>query len=113
MARDFAKSFYRSSAWLHNRSLYMAKSLNTPYGIVPPHMCERCFELGKLTPAKVVHHKEHLSPTNINDPHVTLSFDNLQRLCQDCHAIVHGKKVEMRVAFDEHGRVIPKEQQSL
>ena len=109
MARDFAKSFYHSQAWLHNRKAYMNMTLNTPYGLVPPCMCERCFELGKLVPAKVVHHKEHITPFNINDPKITLSYDNFQRLCQDCHAIVHGKQVESRVAFDEHGRPIPKE----
>lgn len=109
MAQNWAKGFYHSPAWLHNRKAYMDKVLDTPLGIIPPGMCERCFELGRLTLAKVVHHKVHLTPQNIGDPSVSLSYDNFQRLCQDCHAIVHGGSSEMRVAFDEHGRVIPKE----
>ena len=109
MARDFAKTFYHSPAWLRNRKAYMDKELDTPYGIIPPRMCERCYQMGKLTPAKLVHHKVHITPQNIDDPSVTLSYDNFQRLCQDCHAIVHGRSTEMRVAFDENGRVIPKE----
>ena len=68
-------------------------------------MCERCFERGKLVPAKVVHHKEHLTPGNINDPRVTLAYENLQRLCQDCHAEVHSSSEPSRVVFNEDGTI--------
>ena len=70
-------------------------------------MCERCFENGELVPAKVVHHRIHLTPQNINDPHVTLSYDNMQRLCQECHASVHSGQRKPRVTFDENGKLIP------
>lgn len=106
MARDFALAFYHSPAWLHNRKAYMGKTIDTPWGIVPPGMCERCFEQGNLVPAKVVHHKIHLSPDNIDDPHITLSFDNFQRLCQDCHAVVHSGEQTTRARFDSNGNVI-------
>lgn len=106
MARDFAKSFYKSPAWLRNRKLYMEQPIDTPFGIVPPLMCERCYANGDLKPAKVVHHIIHLSPYNIGDPHVTLSFDNFQRLCQDCHAIVHSGQEPTRAVFDSSGNVI-------
>jgi len=106
MARDFAKSFYKSSAWLRNRKLYMQQPVDTPFGIVPPYMCERCYANGELVPAKVVHHVTHLSPQNINDPNVTLSFANFQRLCQDCHAIVHSGQEPTRAVFDASGNVI-------
>lgn len=106
MARDFALSFYKSPAWKRNRRLYMEKYVDTPFGIVPPGMCERCYAQGELKPAKVVHHVIHLSPTNINDPDVTLSFSNFQRLCQDCHAAVHSGNEPTRARFDEHGNVI-------
>lgn len=106
MARDFAKAFYKSGAWLRNRKLYMQQPLDTPFGIVPPGMCELCYADGKLVPAKVVHHKTHLSPQNINDPEVTLSFSNFQRLCQDCHALVHRGERPIRAKFDEYGNVI-------
>lgn len=84
----------------------MRLPIDSPWGIIPPLMCERCYEAGKLVPAKVVHHKVHLSPQNINDPNITLSFDNFQRLCQDCHAAVHSGQEPMRMSFDEHGNVV-------
>ena len=106
MARDFALSFYHSPAWVHNRNAYLQKTLDTPYGIIPPGMCERCFERGELTPAKVVHHKVHLTPENINDPRIALGFDNFQRLCQDCHATVHSGRAETRARFDADGNLV-------
>ena len=74
--------------------------------VIPPKMCERCFQMGQLMPAKLVHHLIHLTPQNISDPKISLSFDNFQRLCQNCHAIVHGYEVEQRVAFDDSGNVV-------
>ena len=107
MSQDWATPFYHSHAWLHNRAAYMRKPVDTPYGTVPPGLCERCFERGEVVPAKVVHHIVHLTPENISDPHVTLSFDNFQRLCQDCHAVVHGNAMDSgRVTFDENGNVV-------
>lgn len=132
MARDFSRSFYRTSAWLHNRKAYMDALVDTDghtvlpqddgtfywvdeYGykmtvsgdaIVPPRMCERCFAQGKMVPAKVVHHIEWLDPSNIDNPKVTLGFSNFMRLCQDCHAAVHAGTEESRVSFDENGNVV-------
>jgi len=106
MAQDWAVAFYHSPAWLHNRKAYMGMSVDTPFGVVPPGMCERCYELGEMKPAKVVHHKTHLNPNNITDPNVTLSFDNFQRLCQDCHAVVHSGSEHTRARFDENGNVV-------
>lgn len=136
MAQSFAKAFYNSSPWLKNRSNYLDAVVDTsgnilvakecdnnviyvrkddPYEVpvpndcvIPPRMCERCFKRGELTPAKVVHHIEHITPENVNDPHVTLRYANLQRLCQDCHAAVHSGEQEPRVTFDENGNVVPK-----
>lgn len=105
MAQDFARSFYKSPAWLKNRKSYLMRTIDTPRGPCPPGMCERCFERGKLTPARVVHHKRHLSPDNINDPKVTLAYDNLQRLCQDCHAEVHSDTEPARVTFNADGTI--------
>ena len=77
--------------------------------ICPPGMCERCFERGRLVPAEIVHHIRHLSPENIGDPEVSLSFGNLMRVCRDCHAELHypDQSYTPRVSFDENGRVIP------
>lgn len=109
MARDFAIDFYRSPAWRHNRKAYMERVIDTPFGLVPPMMCERCFANGKLVPAKVVHHVIHLNPENINDPNITLSYDNFQRLCQDCHAAVHTGYERPRYTFDEDGNLVNRE----
>lgn len=110
MAQDWAVDFYHSGPWKRNRAAYMRMQVDTPYGTCPPYMCERCFEHGVLHQAKVVHHKVHLTPENISDPHITLSFGNFMRLCQDCHAAVHSDTPPSRVTFDERGNVIWKEE---
>ena len=107
MAQGWAAAFYHSPAWRKNRANYMKRPLETLMGTIPPGMCERCFERGELTPAKVVHHKTHLTPSNIDDPHITLNYNNFQRLCQDCHAEVHSATSPSRARFDENGRPIP------
>lgn len=100
--RDFAASFYHSKQWKCTRNAY-AEKVN--------HLCERCLAKGRITAGEIVHHKTHLSPDNINNPSITLSFDNLELLCRKCHAIKHpeiyGKDIrEQRVMFDENGNVI-------
>ena len=95
MAREFAKSFYRSSAWRKCRQSYF----NSQHGL-----CERCEQ-----PGLIVHHKIYISPDNINDVSVTLNHDNLELLCQDCHNKEHFKNNEpLRddVMFDNEGNLI-------
>ena len=93
--RDFAKGFYKSKAWQKCRESYLNKARG---------LCEECLRHGLYTPADTVHHKIHLSPKNINDPSITLSFDNLEAVCRDCHANLH--KSEKRYRVDEFGHVI-------
>ena len=88
----------------------MRMVVDTPMGPCPPEMCERCFEHGALHPAKVVHHVIHLTPENIGDPKISLSYDNFQRLCQDCHAAVHSGTPVSRCTFDEFGNPVLKEE---
>ena len=38
---------------------------------------------------RIVHHKVHLNSKNIFNPNITISFDNLELLCQDCHNKEH------------------------
>ena len=105
MAREFAKAFYHSSAWKKARKAYIKKQCG---------LCERCLRMGKITVGNTVHHKIHLNPQNINDVNISLSEDNFELLCPDCHAYVHrGDKrrssvVEepLRVLFDESGNVV-------
>lgn len=77
MAKDWAKAFYRSKAWIRCRDGYM-QSQN--------YICERCGDL-----ATICHHKTWLNPSNINDPLVSLNWDNLEALCQTCHNQEHFK----------------------
>lgn len=52
-------------------------------------LCEKCLKIGLLTPAVHVHHKVWLTPENISDPSITLCWDNLEALCEECHQEVH------------------------
>lgn len=56
-----------------------------------------------MVPGDQVHHKKHLTPKNINDPEITLNWDNLELLCLDCHRKEHDKGHRYRV--DPDGRV--------
>ena len=79
-------------------------------------MCERCAEMGRLTPADVVHHMVPLNPQNVNDPEISLNPEKLMALCYDCHtevhkqlgigALGHQRIEEPRVGFDSEGNVI-------
>ena len=60
---------------------------------------------GIINPGEIVHHKIELTPENINDPDIALSFGNLKLVCRECHAKEHGKK-QTRYTILEDGRVI-------
>lgn len=99
--KPFAASFYKSQAWKKCRAEY-AKHAN--------HLCERCLERGIYKPGEIVHHITELTPDNITDPTVSLSFDNLQLLCRDCHAVVHNEKLKARrFEVGENGEIIATE----
>lgn len=104
MAREFAKSFYNSKEWKKCRKAYIAYRQSIDGGL-----CESC----KETVGYIVHHKEELTPANINDPDVTLSFSNLKYDCHICHQ-KENVKDEVNVSlvqydFTEDGelRVVP------
>lgn len=80
MARDFAKAFYGSKAWKKTRAAYRKAAGG---------LCERCFSKGIITPGEIVHHKIEITPDNINDPTITLSFNNLELVCRECHTEEH------------------------
>ena len=105
MAREFAKSFYNSKAWKECREYIFRKF----HGL--------CVECGK--PGEEVHHIEHITPFNINDPEITLGENNLILLCKDCHFNKHRESNPLsnnfkrnRVTsngfyFDETGNLVP------
>lgn len=76
MAKDWAKKFYQSKQWIQARDYMMHKS---------HYICQKC----KERPAEIVHHKIWLSPSNINNPDITLGEKNLLPVCRECHALIH------------------------
>ena len=94
VAQAFAKGFYKSKQWKDTRSSYAASV---------GHLCEVCLRKGLYSPGEIVHHKEKLTSDNINDPLVSLSWDNLELLCRDCHGKAHG--AVKRYQVDAMGRI--------
>lgn len=83
MAKEWAKSFYSGAAWQQVRDSYIKSQ---------GWLCEIHRANGDIVPAEIVHHRQELTPDNINDPAVALSYDNLQAVCRDCHAAIHSGK---------------------
>ena len=80
MAKEWAKSFYKSKEWRECREAYI-QSVNG--------LCERCLGKDIVKPGYIVHHIEHLTPENIDDPEVTLNWNNLEYVCKECHDREH------------------------
>ena len=80
MAKEFAKGLYSSKRWQDCRNEY-AKSRGW--------LCENCLRSGLLIPGEIVHHRIEISPQNIDNPSITLNWDNLELLCRRCHAEKH------------------------
>lgn len=109
------KDFYTSRKWHDCRVAF----LKTRQGL-----CERCLKKGLIVPAEEVHHKIRLSKDNVNDPKISLNFDNLEALCIECHDKEHeadrvrrgrARRMPRRYAIDKRtGKVISRnEQESL
>lgn len=92
--QKYAEWFYKSKAWIKCRNSFMESKHFT---------CERCGHR-----AVIAHHKKHITPDNINDPYITLNWDNLQALCMKCHAEAHGggSGVPEGYSFDSNGNLI-------
>ena len=97
MAQDFAYGFYHSTAWLKCRAAFISARGG---------LCERCYAKGLIVPGDTVHHIIPLTPENISDPSVTLSFDNLRLVCRDCHAAEHHPD-GLRYSFGPDGTILP------
>ena len=93
--KDFTKNFYGTAVWKSCRAEYLKRKKG---------LCEECLKHGRYTPANTVHHIIPLTPQNISDQSVTLSFDNLYAVCRDCHAAIHAGH-EIRYKVDATGRV--------
>ena len=95
--KPFAEEFYNSIAWKRCRAAYMERAGG---------ICEDCLAKGLYTPAALVHHMIPVDESNINDPRITLSFDNLRAVCRVCHAKRHGIGRRRRFSVNADGHVI-------
>jgi len=96
MAKEWAKSFYKSRAWRRLRAEILHRDMYT---------CEECGAR-----ATEVHHEIELTPGNIDDPAVALNPKLLHSLCHDCHtAITQGNSdCAEGYFFDADGQLTPR-----
>ena len=71
MAQEYARRFYEAKTWRRTQAAYMASQ---------NYICERCG-----SPARIVHHRVHITPENIHDPAIAYGWDNLEAVCLECH----------------------------
>lgn len=92
--REFAREFYLSKEWRQVRAYIIERDAG---------LCVRC---GR--PGVIVHHKEHLTPENIDDPTITLGEDNLELLCRECHGLEHqtSPATAAGLMFDDDGNLV-------
>ena len=101
--KDYARKLYSSKAWKNTRAAY-AKSRRG--------LCERCLSAGLIKPGEIVHHRRHITAANVDDPAISLCWDNLELVCRECHAAIHeqdirggGKSKKKRYKIDADGTV--------
>lgn len=92
MAKDYSKAFYHSAAWQK-----LAQRIREERFF----LCELCNK-----PAKTVHHIKPITPSNIDDPTITMNPANLQLLCHACHEAIHDRATPhmSRVRFTPDGQ---------
>jgi len=101
MAKAWAKQFYKSDAWQACRNGFIQERVRIDGGV-----CQACREnLGYI-----VHHKIPLTPQNIHDPEIALSWGNLSYECKQCHDQHEGHgvgtKSEPVCDFDSDGNPV-------
>lgn len=87
------KDFYKTKEWNKARKLALVKA---------GYKCNRCSNAGKY-----VHHIEYLTDTNYQDVNISLSLDNLEVLCLDCHNREHfAQTLRQGLKFNEQGDIV-------
>ena len=94
-------SFYVSWIWRRCRKAFAASKGN---------LCERCLKRGIIEPGSKdrpleVHHKIPLTSDNVQDPTISLAWENLELLCKTCHD-GERKGREKRWKITPDGRVL-------
>lgn len=93
MHDQFASRFYRTERWNRCRTEYKRSRGG---------LCERCMARGLIVPGVEVHHRIRLTPDNLDDPSVTLNWDNLELLCKACHDAEHRREIGVRTDANGH-----------
>jgi 5-methylcytosine-specific restriction endonuclease McrA len=89
--QPWAERFYKGKEWQECRKAFLQSKF---------FLCERCGGV-----ATIAHHKERLAPENINDPNITLNWEKLEALCQECHNREHhGEREVTREGLMFNGR---------
>jgi 5-methylcytosine-specific restriction endonuclease McrA len=94
--QKWAKQLYQSKHWKnHVRPYIFARDKG---------LCVRCGD-----PGKIVHHIKHLTPLTVSDPLVAYGEQNLELVCEKCHASIHMGEpaTEDGFIFDESGNLLP------
>ena len=97
--KPYAKKFYNSTSWTATRNAYFKYKLG---------MCERCNERGTVSAGEIVHHIIHINTININNPNITLDFNNLMLVCRECHKKIHDGDntiIKEGLTFNENGDI--------
>lgn len=81
MAKAWAAKLYNSHEW---------KSLREQLIIKANYTCSMCGANHIFDPWNLIgHHRQELTPTNVNDPLVSLNPANVDIVCKQCHDRVH------------------------
>lgn len=99
MAKEFTGGFYKTKAWQKTRNAYVKYRQG---------LCEECLAKGLYRKGEIVHHRVELTPENIDDPNITLSWDNLELVCRECHLEKHEMKHTKRFTILPDGSVTTK-----
>lgn len=79
MTREETEAFYVSKAWRRKKKAILRRD---------HYQCQLCKRYGRLTEAKIVHHKLELAEY----PELALDDDNLISVCAACHNKLHDEK---------------------
>lgn len=110
MSYGVRKEFYNSKIW---------KSVRRNVWLKQSCLCARCGlpvyvdGISDYLPkgqrrTGIVHHKEYLNDLNITDDNITISEENLEGICKECHEKEHHQDISTRKGynFDINGNLI-------
>ena len=92
MAEAWAAKLYNSKSWRDLREHLIAES---------QYRCSRCGVSHVLDPYHLIgHHRQELTPSNVNDPLIALNPANIEIICKRCHDQIH-----IRYGFNGQRRI--------